>query len=125
MNASASPLVMVAASTEAALRLYASHLQPSGCVIVTANSMEDLARRLETMPELPAVIVLDIPMRRTTDLDALRRVQANRYTGAVPMIFLDGGESPNGASSASFAAVLPKPVTASQLLEVISRLSSR
>jgi CheY-like chemotaxis protein len=101
---------------------HAGTLKRSGYNVATASTIDDVLRQLETMPDLPRVIILDIPLRRSGDLDALRRLRTNRHSASIPIVRLDRSNTAD-VPSETFAAFLPASVSATELLSELARLT--
>ena len=97
-------------------------LRRAGYHVATATTIDDVLRQLETMPELPRVIVLQIPLRRTGDINTLHRLRTNRYSAGIPVVRLDN-ENTLELPADTFAALLPAPVAAADLLDAIARVT--
>jgi CheY-like chemotaxis protein len=99
-----------------------AELRRSGYHVATATTIEDALRQLETIPELPRVIVLEIPLRRAGDIDALRRLRTNKYSAQIPVVRLHN-ENTLELPADTFAALLPASITAPELLDAIARVT--
>jgi CheY-like chemotaxis protein len=97
-------------------------LRGSGYHVATATTIEDVLRQLETMPELPRAIVLEIPLRRTGDINALHRLRTNKYSAQIPVVRLDSDNTLD-LPAESFAAFLPASIPAPDLIDAIARVT--
>jgi len=115
-------LAMVLTDDEVSLKLHAVRLKQSGWSVVSSTFIEDALRQLETMPERPDVIVIDVYLRRKSDVEALKKLQTNPHTAAIPLILV-GEDRVEPSLTSSFAAVVHKPVTTPALVDTILRLA--
>src|SRR4051812_36819501 len=84
MDRTTSPLVLLVDDFDDAREMYAEYLAFKGWHVITAASGEEaitLAQRHQ-----PAIILMDLEMRRTNGTDAMRTLRKDPAFAAVPII---------------------------------------
>jgi DNA-binding response OmpR family regulator len=115
------PRVLLVDDTLDQLDLYAMVLEPH-CDVLKASRGETAYATATS--ELPDVIVLDLLLPDVDGFEVCRRLQSNRHTAAIPIIFLTGDDysmfkAMASAECANVFAILKKPATGDQLLASI------
>jgi DNA-binding response OmpR family regulator len=113
---------MLVTDDDTLVEQYTAPFRRSGWSLVSSTFIEDCARQLETLPDLPHVIVVDVYVRRKNEVDSLNRLRASRYAATIPLVLL-GADRVDPSLVESFAAVLPRPASAPDLIGALSRVS--
>jgi len=94
---------------------------PGAEIETCGNGIEALLRIGAWQPD---VVVLDVALPGVDGLEVCRKIKANPETARIAVVALSGhggGEMEKKARDAGVAALLAKPVTASQLGQVLNR----
>ena len=103
--------------------LAADVLGMAGYTVLEAGDGGDLLERVKR--ERPNLILLDLKLPGEDGFTLARRLKADRATKAIPVVALTADVMPEKqgrALAAGCAVYLRKPINATDLLEVISRL---
>jgi CheY-like chemotaxis protein len=103
--------------------LYGRHLREAGYSVVLARDGEEAVELVQR--EKPQIIVMDIHMPATTGLTALRRLQSEEATKAIPVIMITSAADHRAcaefAQAYNATAFLTKPFSPKQLLVEIQK----
>ena len=107
--------------------LYGRHLTQAGYQVIPARDGEEAVELAQR--EKPQIIVMDIHMPATTGLTALRRLQGDEATKAIPVIMITSAADHQAcaeyAQACNATAFLTKPFSPKQLLaEILKALKS-
>ena len=118
------PPKLILADDDGIIReLYGRHLRDAGYQVIPARDGEEaieLAQR-----EKPQIIVMDIHMPATSGLTALRRLQSDEATKAIPVIMITSAADHRAcaeyAQAGNATAFMTKPFSPKQLLAEIQK----
>jgi len=113
-------VVFVVDDNEKMLQLYARYLARGEYRVVSATSGAEAEAVLER--ERPDVIILDVMMRETDGWELLQRLHSRAELHDTPIVVCSVLNEPNLAYFLGAKAYLKKPVSADDMLAVVSRL---
>ncbi|MCG6117731.1 MAG: response regulator [Aquimonas sp.] len=111
-------------------RLLADAFQQSGigCSIEFANDGEDLLRCLDSSPELPRLVLLDLNMPRMDGREALQRMRSDPRFARLPVVVMSTSAAEDDESRshrAGCSAYFVKPVDFGALLDLVGVIGRR
>ncbi|HUL96026.1 MAG TPA: response regulator [Usitatibacter sp.] len=120
------PIVLLVEDNERNRKLVRTILEFRGYEVVECEDGEpslDLARK-----HRPAVVLMDIELPKMDGITALKRLQADPETSAIPVIAVTASVTPSErerVAAAGFSAYIAKPIDVATFGEQVDRIAGR
>jgi DNA-binding response OmpR family regulator len=116
LSSSRKTTVLVVEDDRAMRELFRQVLVSAGYAVVAVEDGIDALRSIER--EVPKVVILDLGLPRLGGRDVQRELTAHAETSRIPIVVVTGSDV-SDLSSADFACVLRKPISADALVAAV------